>query len=157
LGWAGSIGNKGFKGEFSYFHPQQHFFDSSGTVSASVMMDYTFKNNWYVSGSFLFNSSPFEYFSTGGIFSANISAKSLFPFRYSFYGGFTKAFSPVLVLNAAVVYSPDHNSLILFPALAYNAGPNLDLDLTIQSFFADNGQAYKSQGSALYIRGKWSF
>jgi hypothetical protein len=63
----------------------------------------------------------------------------------------------VFTLNASVIYSPENNSLILFPAFAYNASENLDIDLTIQSFFANDQGKYKNQGSAIYLRGKWSF
>jgi hypothetical protein len=156
-GWAGSIGNTGFKGEASYFHPYKNLYDTTGVLSASVMMDYTFKDGWYISGSVLFNSDPTGYFSSGGIYTTNLTAKSLFPFRYSFYTGVAKSIATVFTLNASVIYSPEKNSLILFPAFAYNASENLDVDLTIQSFFATEGGKYKSQGSAIYLRGKWSF
>lgn len=156
-GWAGSIGNAGFKGEVSYFHPYQKPADSTGVLSASIMIDYTFKDAWYISGSFLFNSDPTNYFGKGGIYTTNLSAKSLFPFRYSFYTGLAKSIATVFTFNASVIYSPEKNSLILFPAFAYNATENLDLDITIQSFFASEQGSYKSQGSAVYLRGKWSF
>jgi hypothetical protein len=156
-GWAGSIGNAGFKGEASYFHPYKKLTDTTGVLSASVMMDYTFKDAWYISGSFLFNSNPSGYFGNGGIYTTNLSAKSLFPFRYSYYAGVAKNIATVFNLNASVIYSPENNSLILFPAFAYNASENLDLDITIQSFFSSEQGKYKSQGTAVYLRGKWSF
>jgi hypothetical protein len=156
-GWAGSIGNAGFKGEASYFHPYHNLADTTGVVSASVMSDFTFKNGWYISGSVLFNSNPSGYFGNGGIYNTNLSAKALFPFRYSFYTGVAKSFATVFTLNASVIYSPDNNSLILFPSFAYNASENIDVDLTIQSFFSSDKGTYKSMGTALFLRGKWSF
>ena len=151
-GWAGSIGNTGFKGEASYFHPYENLADTTGVLSASVMMDYTFKDGWYISGSVLFNSDPSGYFTGASIYTTNLSAKSLFPFRYSFYTGVSKSMATVFTLNASVIYSPENNSLILFPAFAYNASENLDVDLTIQSFFSNDQGKYKSQGSAIYLR-----
>jgi hypothetical protein len=55
------------------------------------------------------------------------------------------------------VYSPTDNSLILFPSFSGNASESLDLDVTLQSFFASDNGRYRTQGAALYLRGKWSF
>ena len=155
-GWAGSIRKTGFKGEFSYFHPTQSWTDTLGAVSFSWMADQTFKNDWYLSFSYLFNSQPVAY-SGGGIFTSNLSAKSLFPFRHSFYTGSTKVFNPAWQGSLALIYSPTNNTLILFPVLAWNAGEQWDLDLTMQAFFAEDKGRYRSQGSAVFLRAKWSF
>lgn len=157
-GWAGSIKEAGFKGEVSYFHPRKEFTDSFGVVTTSAMIDYTFKNGWYTIFSFLFNSDPATSFNTDFKFvNFNITAKNLFPFRYSFYTGVTKQFTPVTSVNLAVIYSPTNNTLILFPSFAWNAAKNLDLDLTIQSFFATQYNRYQSQGTTIFLRGRWSF
>jgi hypothetical protein len=156
-GWAGSIGEKGFKGEASYFHPRKRMFDTTGVLSASVMMDHTLKGDWYLAASVLYNSRPTGGLGEGGILSANLSAKSLFPFRWSFYLGAVKNVETVCNLSAAVVYSPTDNSLILFPSFSWNASESLDLDVTLQSFFASDNGRYRTQGAALYLRGKWSF
>jgi hypothetical protein len=122
------------------------------------MFDYTFKNSWYTIFSFLFNSDPAATFNTNFKFvNFNITAKNLFPFRYSFYTGITKSFTPFTSMNVAVIYSPTNNTLILFPFFAWNAAKNLDLDLTIQSFFAAQQSSYKSQGTTIFLRGRWSF
>lgn len=157
-GWAGSIKNAGFKGEVSYFHPKKEFTDSFGVVTASLMLDYTFKNSWYTIFSFLFNSDPSGTFNTNVKFANfNITAKNLFPFRYSFYTGITKSFTPVTSMNVALIYSPTHNSLILFPFFSWNAAKNLDLDFTAQSFFAEQENSYQSLGTTIFLRGRWSF
>ena len=157
-GWAGSIKDAGFKGELSYFHPKKKFTDSFGIVTASVMLDYTFKDSWYTMFSFLFNSDPSSSFNTDFKFvNFNITAKNLFPFRYSFYTGVTKQFTPVTSMNVAVIYSPTGNTLIVFPFFAWNAATNLDIDLTIQSFFASEQEGYRSQGTTMFLRGRWSF
>lgn len=157
-GWAGSIQDAGFKGEVSYFHPKKGFTDSSGVLTASIMCDYTFKNNWYGIFSFLFNSDPVNGFTNNANFSnLNITAKNLFPFRYSFYTATAKQFTPVTSMNLAVIYSPTNNSLILFPSFAWNAAKNLDLDLTAQSFFATQQKKYQSLGTTLFLRGRLSF
>jgi hypothetical protein len=157
-GWAGSIKDAGFKGEITYFHPKKEFTDSFGVVTASAMLDYTFKNSWYTIFSFLFNSDPSSTFNTNFKFvNFNVTAKNLFPFRYSFYTGVSKQFTPVTSMNVAMIYSPTNNTLILFPFFTWNAARNLDLDLTIQSFFATQQGSYQSQGTTVFLRGRWSF
>jgi hypothetical protein len=156
-GWAGSIGESGFKGELSYFHPYRQLADSSGVLSASVMMDHTFSSGWYLSGSVLYNGSPSGALGSGGIYSSNLSAKSLFPFRYSFYLGTLKNLGTLWNLSTAIVFSPEHASLIIFPAISCNAGERLDVDLTVQAFLARMQGAYGMQGGAVYLRGRWSF
>jgi hypothetical protein len=157
-GWAGSIKDAGFKGEISYFHPKKEFTDSFGVVTASTTVDYTFKYGWYGIFSFLFNSDPSTTFNTAFKFvNFNITAKNLFPFRYSFYAGVTKSFTPITSMNVAVIYSPTNNTLILFPFFAWNAAKNLDLDLTIQSFFGKQETKYQSLGTTIFLRGRWSF
>ena len=157
-GWAGSIKDAGFKGEISYFHPKKEFTDSFGVVTASAMIDYTFKNSWYIIFSFLFNSDPSATFNTNFKFvNFNITAKNLFPFRYSFYTGVTKQFTPVTSMNVAAIYSPTGNTLILFPFITWNVAKNFDLDLTIQSFLAAQQNSYQSQGTTIFFRGRWSF
>jgi hypothetical protein len=120
-------------------------------------MDHTLKGDWYLAASVLYNSRPKGGLGEGGILSANLSAKSLFPFRWSFYLGAVKNVETVCNLSAAVVYSPTDNSLILFPSFSWNASESLDLDVTLQSFFASDNGRYRTQGAALYLRGKWSF
>lgn len=157
-GWAGSIKDAGFKGEISYFHPRKNFTDSAGVVTASIMFDYTFKDSWYSIISFLFNSDPTNSFDINyKSLNFNITAKNLFPFRYSLYTGVIKPFSPVTSMNVSVVYSPTNNTLILFPSFIWNAGKNIDLDITAQAFFAQEQGIYKSLGTTIYFRGKWNF
>ena len=156
-GWAGNIMDAGFKGEISYFHPQKEFTDSFGIVTASAMLDYTFKDGWYTIFSLLFNSDPSTSFNSDFKFvNFNVTAKNLFPFRYSFYWGTMKQFTPVTSMNVAMVYSPTNHTLILFPFFAWSVAKNFDVDLTIQSFFAMQGN-YQSQGTNVFLRGRWSF
>lgn len=157
-GWAGHIRDAGFKGEMSYFHPRKHAADTSGTVSFSIMADQTFAHDWYISASFLYTSHPVA--STPGnawLSSDVLSAKQLFPYRYSWYAGVMKAFSPIVSLNLSLIYSPAHESLIVFPSFTWNAATNWDVNLTLQSFFDGTQSAYRGQGHAAFLRIKWSY
>jgi hypothetical protein len=157
-GWAGSIGKAGFKGEASYFHPQQNWKDTSGTWSISLMADQTFTDKWYVSGACLYNSNPSGLYGTNGtLFAPNLSAKNLFPFRYSFYGSAMYTLSPINTVTLALVYSPTHNTLLLFPAFTWNVAQNFDLDIVVQALADNTTGGYAVQASAVYGRIRWSF
>lgn len=157
-GWAGNLLNAGFKCELSYFHPKEDISNHKGVWTASFVLDQTFKNDWYVSFSSLFNSKPSGLQSGGlGFFDSQLSAKSLFPFKFSFYSAVSKSFTPIFRSSLALIYSPSYNSLITVPTIGWNALTNIDLDLTIQAAFADTGSGYQTAGNLFVLRGKWSF
>jgi hypothetical protein len=157
-GWAGSLEKAGYKGELSYFHPRKNWTDSSGSFCFSLMADQTFKKDWYISIAALFTSNPAAAgFSNGTILTSDLSAKQLFPYRYAFYTGLLKVFSPACSMNISLIYSPEKNSLILFPSWSWNLAKDFDLDFTAQSFFAKEARRYKTGGTTLFLRGKWSF
>jgi hypothetical protein len=157
-GWAGNIGDAGFKGEATWFHPAGDRPDSLASFSLTLGVDRTFKGNWYASAGWLYQSSAYP---TGRIqdwvTGTALSAKTLMPFEISWYGAVTKAFSPVSTLNLSFIYSPKNTSLILLPSYSRNLMDNLDLDIFLQSFFADTGTAYKSAGQAFFLRFRWSY
>lgn len=156
--WAGNIKEAGFKGELSYFHPKVNKNGNKRVVSLSLMADQTFKGDWYLSASFLYNSKPSGLPIGGGsLFSNDLSAKNLYPFKYNFYAGAVKALTPITSLSMAVIYSPKYNSLVLFPSFSWNVADHFDMGLIVQSFFARYPVSYKTQGNAIFLRSKWSF
>lgn len=158
IGWAGNIKDLGFKGEMNYFHPYQEKSMEKSSYNISLMADRTFKNNWYGSVSFLYNSNPVNT-SLGGnsLYSSNLSPKALFPFRNNFYAGVLKELSPISNLNLAFIYSPENNTVILFPSITWNAANNLDIDLTAQAFFAESSKIYRMAATNIFLRGRFSF
>lgn len=157
-GWAGSIKDAGFKGEMSYFIPKQNSLDSSENFCLSLMADQTFKNDWYLALTMLYNSNPTNDFMIGeGLYNFNVSAKMLFPFEYNFHFTALKTISPISSFNFSFIYSPEKNTLILIPSFAWNVATNFDLDFMAQSFFADQPDSYQNLGTNLFIRSRWSF
>ncbi len=157
-GWAGSIKDAGFKGEMSYFIPKQKSLDSSENFCLSLMVDQTYKNDWYLALTMLYNSNPTNDFMIGeGIYNFNVSAKMLFPFEYNFHFTALKTISPISSFNFSFIYSPEKNTLILIPSFAWNVATNFDLNFMVQSFFADQLNSYKNLGTNIFIRSHWSF
>ncbi|PSJ76102.1 hypothetical protein C7N43_15620 [Sphingobacteriales bacterium UPWRP_1] len=159
-GWAGNLGNAGFKGEASYFQPYRQFTDTAGALSASVGADYMFAKGWYINGAALVNSSGASSVNNLlQLFAFNLSPKSLMPTRYNFMFQTSKSFTPLIVGSAALLYSPNGHLLGILPSVSYNIALNWDADLTGQFFFArfENPANFKSLGHAVYLRFKWSY
>ena len=157
-GWAGNISETGFKGELTYFRSKDNLENRNDDFTASVTFDYSFKSSWYVSMAALYVQNPFPVLLYRiSATSENLSAKSLMPYRWSFYTGVMKSFTQLFKANLAIIYSPEDNSTILYPTLTYNLAENFDLDLTGQSFFSSQFDEYKTSGSSIYLRMRWSF
>ena len=79
------------------------------------------------------------------------------PFAQSFFAGINKAFSPITGLNLAVLYSPHDATTVLFPTFTWNVASGIDLDLTVQSFWNDDGREWHVRGNTAYLRVRWSY
>lgn len=156
-GWAGNIKNAGFKGEVAYFRPRTNFTDTTGVLSLSTAIDYSFKNGYYLSGSYLFNSSGGKTFSTFTLLTSPVSAKNLFPLKHSIMLMVSKSFTPLLNGGLSTIYSPNSNAVIFVPTLGYSISSNWSLDLIGQLFYAEQNDKFKTAGNSIYLRLKWSF
>ncbi len=156
-GWAGSIKNAGFKGEFTYFHPSEKV-DSFGTFSGSVSTEFMLKGKYFTTLGVLYNSSGFYNGNSinGNVFGSGLSAKNLMPTRYSFLASQAYPLSPLLNINAIVMYAPGVHLVLFMPSLSYSISQSWDVSLFAQSYFLDVGQ-FRNVGSSVFIRLKWSF
>jgi hypothetical protein len=157
-GWAGNIKEAGFKGEMSCFIPKNNLLNTTETFSFSLMADQTFKNDWYLSVSGLYNSKPTNLLDeNSGIYSSNLSPKLLFPFRYNFHFSAIKTISPITSFTFSSIYSPQKNTLILLPSFSWNVATNFDVDFTAQSFFSKEKNQYNNSINNIFLRSRWSF
>ncbi|OGS69308.1 MAG: hypothetical protein A3F91_06230 [Flavobacteria bacterium RIFCSPLOWO2_12_FULL_35_11] len=155
-GWAGNLKNAGFKGEISYFIPKENYNEFEDVLSASISVDYAFKNGLYINGSALYNtitdtnSGNFE-----NLMYNMVTAKNLMPFDYSGFLQLSKEFSPIFSASMSAIYSPTNHSVILIPSFDYSLATDWALNFTGQSFF--EFEDYKAIGTSLFIRLRWSF
>lgn len=159
FGFAGNIKEAGWKTEVSYFRSRNNFSEGQGDISISSGIDYGFSNGWYVNSSFLFNSAASnQLYSAGQLTSFQLTPKIIMPAKLNFLIQTVKTFSPLFSGNFSVVYSPKINLLIFLPSLTYSVASNWDLDLIIQSYFADNVRGdFRTLGNSVNLRVKWSF
>jgi len=155
FGWAGSLGNIGYKGEGQVYIKNR---DSGNYINVTMEFDYVFKKGWYVSSAFLYNrkglNNPVNDWSE---MSFKISPINLMPARWNILLSSSKEFTPLLNGTLSIVYSPGVNMIIVFPSLKYNLFTNLDIDLVWQSFFAELEKKFQGVAHAGFVRVKWSF
>ncbi len=162
-GWAGNLKNAGFKGEITYFHPQEQL-DSFGALSASISVDYVFKGNLYVMGGILYNSLGadstlnFAALANSAIVSTTPpSAKNLMPAKYSALLSVSKPITPLINGSLVGIYSPGVNLLFLMPSLSVAVANNWEFSIFGQTSMLDNGKAFRNYGTAIFARLKWGF
>lgn len=156
LGWAGYINTLGFKGEATYFHPYKNFPDTSGTLSATAGLDYSFPSGLYLQLGGLYSSNGVTTYDGTNLLNFNVSAKNLSPFKYNliFQGSFP--INPLFKANLGAMYSPGPNATTFFPGITLSLKQNWELDALSQIFLV-NTNSYQSLANVLYVRLKWSF
>lgn len=155
FGWAGSIGDLGYKGEGQAFISEK---DSLYRFNYTMELSYVFKTGWYVSGSVLHNTDGInEPVSNWAKINFRLSPINLMPARWSVIAITSKEFTPLFSGNLTLVYSPGVNLFIVYPSLKYNLLTNLDADLIYQSFFLELQNKFQSTSHNVFVRLKWSF
>ncbi len=155
-GWAGHIGDMGWKGECSYFIPVGSAASAGQVLTATTGVDRSFANDWYASLSALYVSDPEEdaLLQAGDI---TRTAKSLFPFVWSVHAMGMYAVSPIQSAAFSCVWAPEEDILVLLPMYSWELADAFDLDVTAQSFFGTYDGGFRHQFTAWYLRGRWSF
>ncbi|MFQ5335924.1 MAG: hypothetical protein ACE5DN_07595, partial [Flavobacteriales bacterium] len=121
-GWAGNAGNAGFKGEATWFQPQEQLTDTTGVLSASISADYVFPNELYLTLGALFNSGGID---TAMQYAQNImmeplTAKNLMPTKYSVILNMMYPATPLLNCSFMLLYAPGVNLAFAMPSLSYS-------------------------------------
>lgn len=154
-GWAGNIGDAGFKGELQYFSAGNN---SDKRMNVCMESDYIFKNGWYVNVGGLYNSrginTPVNDLNQINL---KLSADNLMPTQWNLLITTTKEITPLFKVNLGVVFAPGTNLLLLLPAVSYNVATNLDAELRWQSFILEKQQQYRGEIHQCFLRLKWSY
>lgn len=157
LGWAGNLGEAGFKGECSLFKPSSR--DAVLTASATIQVDHLFAHQWYLSGGLLYVSGASgNNVDLRSLASTPLGPDRLMPVRWSLLATVSKPVSPIVGSSLTAVWSPAFNLLILVPAVSYNIRENWDIDLTGQLFNIQiPGGTFKNRYNGLFLRLRWSY
>ena len=150
-GWAGNIGNVGFKGEMTLFEPLDS--DQVRTYMGTISGDYMFANSLYLNGSVLYNSAPLGNGNFELTSSSNLDVRSLSPFEGSAFVQMSYPFHPLVSAGISAMAFPGNQGVFVNPFLMWSIVNNLDADLIGQLFLnGDPSSVYVG-----YTRIKWSF
>ena len=155
-GWAGNILKAGFKGEVSYFI--NNYVDNALSLSTSI--DYSFRNGYYLLGSYLYNSQGRN--SPGLLNLINItdnvlSPRNLMPSNNSYLFQISNPISPPVNTSLTIMYGAGINLLYLSPSISYDVTSRIDMSLIAQIFFLENNQKLENLMRGVYIQMKYSF
>ncbi len=155
-GWAGNLGDAGFKGELTYFNSLSTSDDEA--FAATVGLDYSFSNSLYVSLGYLYNTEGGTNESVNELFTFQLSARNLYPYRHALFLQGTYPISPLLNGGMAFIYSPvEVHALFVNPTITNSLKQNWDIDFVGQLVFNQDGSSYESPVQAFFLRLKWSF
>lgn len=160
-GWAGNVGDGGFKGEVTWFQPYTDKNSFSSALLASISADYSFESSFYLHGSVLYNSEGSEDLMLDRLTFGNtgkLTVRNLSPFEYSVFLQTSYNFHPLINGGIATIYYPGkRHALFINPSVSFSVKPNLDLDLIGQFYFDQPLDQYEALVKLAYGRIKWSF
>jgi hypothetical protein len=158
IGWEGAVKDIGVKGEFSYFIPQDR--DKESLLSASVSLDYYFKNGISLTASTLFNESGVKEvtaFNPVNFNSFQLNAKNLMPNRWSSFLQISKTPTPAVNLSFATIYAYEIRGFFMMPQFSYSLSQNWDFDTTAQIFYGKPNDKLENIANSVFLRFRWSF
>lgn len=158
-GWAGDIKGAGFRGEATYFIPQNDLAGETQLVG-TIEADYTFANGLYIQSAYLFNSSGLNVES--GNYAAfyldrNLSVQTLSPAMHNVFFQVSAAVSPILNTALASMLNPKDGSWFIGPNIIWSVVENFDFLIAGQLFRGDSMTLYGDGGSMIFGRFKYSF
>lgn len=159
MGWAGQIKGVGFTGEASWFRNLNRFQDTTGQWVVSVSANYTFANQLYLNGSFIFNSAG----TTGpagmgtDFFFGSMSPKTLTRSKFDLFGEVSYPVTPLIKADVSAIFNPNDLSVFTGPSLDFSLTENLELFVMGQLFFGKSLSEFGDYGQMYYLRLKWTF
>jgi len=157
FGWSGAIKSIAFRGEVSYFHPEQNFKDTSGILLASVSFDHTFGNSLYLLVEYLYNgNNSGNHISLQSLYNTPMTVKNLSFVKHNLIVQVSYPITPLLTGSIAGLYLPGIRGFYVGPSLSYSLIQNLDASLYFQSLGGRIGEK-AIQFNMLYFRLKYNF
>lgn len=157
-GWAGNLKGSGLKGEVSFFVPDADTLKNQ--TLASVSWDYSFRKGTYVHGSVLYNSNGTgdanRLLQLSGSNGGQLDVQTLMPNSWSVFAQAMHSFHPLLSTGFAGIWAIDLGGIFIMPQIGYSLRQDLDLSLIGQGILIHE-TGFKSLGSALFLRLKWSY
>ncbi|MBN1387129.1 MAG: hypothetical protein JW965_01695 [Bacteroidales bacterium] len=155
-GWSGAIGSTSFRGEISWFQPQDNFSDTTGTGLFTIGFDYGFSGTGMLQLQAMYCNNPLSFNNFDEFYSENLSAKDLAFSEFSLFGSVTYPVTPLFNLSLAAIWYPDLDGFYTGPSAEISMADNLDFSFIWQYFNAELNDE-RTKMTLVFLRMKYSF
>lgn len=156
-GWAGYLGGAGFKGEVSYFHPEEQFFENTGHFTATAGIDYMLSNGLYLQGELLYNGGYTQQGNPLNTLVQPPSADNLFVARSGFLFNGSYQIHPLVNGNISFMGSFDQSIFIAIPQVSISVTEDIDFLLLSQLLKGTVFREAVPTPNLFFFRLKWSY
>lgn len=158
LGWAGSIGGAGIKGEATWFYDiqKQQGVDRGNLVMAAGL-DYMFSNSTFAVIEFLYNGGYGR--TQQGVFliTQPLRPDNIMFSEYAITLNAQHPFTTIFQAGMAVMLLPDIEAAFIMPSINYSLVRNLDMEIVAQLFAGGQNSVFRQAGSSLFVSIQYSF
>lgn len=156
-GWAGYIKEAGFKGEISYFHPENQFFEDTGHFTATAGIDYMLNNGIYLQSELLYNGGYNRRENPLNALVQPPSADNLFIAKSAVYLGGSYQIHPLISSNLGFMSSFDRSIFIAIPQVTFSVTEDIDLLVLSQLLKGTVFRDAVETPNLFFFRLKWSY
>jgi hypothetical protein len=156
-GWAGYIQNAGFKGEMSFFLPEEDLLDNPWTLTATVGFDYMMPSSLYLRSELLYNGGYSEVNAPLANLIQPPSADNLFIAKTGLFLNGSYPVTPLVNTSLSIMASFDRSLFIFIPQMSYSLTQDIDLMVLVQSLKGNVFSDVLDTSNLLFFQLKWSY
>jgi hypothetical protein len=156
-GWAGYIQDAGFKGEVSYFHPEDQFWNETGHFTATTGIDYMLPSGVYLQAELLYNGGYNSQRNPLNTLVQPPSADNLFIAKSGFFLNGSYQIHPLVNSNLGFMGSFDRSIFIIIPQVSVSVTENVDFLVLSQLLKGSVFSRSIETPNLFYFRLKWSY
>jgi len=157
-GWAGNLGQAGFKGEATWFYDIEEVPGRQrGNVVAAVGLDYMFSGGTFGVVEVLYNGGHSRIPEDAFLITEPLRPDNIMFSEYAVTVSTDHPFSPILQGGLAVMGLPDIDALFFMPNIKYSIMTDLDFEAVAQIFVGGKRTIFEGAGSAWYAVLQYSF
>lgn len=155
-GWSGAFGSLSFRGEISWFQPDESFADTTGTGLFTIGFDRSFSNNANIQVQAMYCNSPVDFNDFNSFYTGTLSAKDLAFSEFSLFASVQYPLTPLFNLGISSIIYPDIDGIFAGPTIDASLSENVDFSFFWQYFKADMA-GEKIKLNLAFLRVKYSF
>ena len=157
-GWAGSIGEMGFKGEATWFYDLEAQTNTRrGNLVAAAGVDHLFATGTFGLFELLYNGGHRRQGANLVLITTPLAADNIMFSQWAMTASATHPFSPVFSANLAIMALPDAEAVFISPGFSRSLTEDWDFEFVGQVFTGSGNSPFSGAGSAWFLSLKYSF